>query len=518
MGEDYRFLLNLQMVADGMEGRFLEMEIYYGEDRAILESVCFFRKGCRMAPYHAYIVKGEELADALIPDMPCALILTGDIPKGWDNGKNPIIRLPEETDLMELMNLCQDIFQFHISWADRLKNIMIREGSVEELCRASYEYFQNPLFIHDARLNVISCPVWREGMINWEKDESTGLLITPLEVLNEFKTDKEYLHTLTTRGANLFSTELRGHRDIYVNIWDEYDSYEARLVICELDSALKPGQFIAAEYLADLIRRTLSRRGRMENTYKHALEVMLVGMIQGKRFSDSEIASRIVQCGWKTDDRYVCVRLDVEEEEGNPGASPTSLCNYVEARVVGSKAISVDNRVCIIINLNMNDHYTSDISSILRDGLYKAGFSNLFHNLTELDCYYRQASVALEYCRKKNDMMWSYTFDDIAMDYIGDLCCREFRPQELCAYELTKLKEYDAANGTELYKTLVLYILNERNTVATSSELYVGRSTLFYRLRKIKEITGLDAAHMAEPVQNLYLRLSVFLTERMDDR
>lgn len=389
---------------------------------------------------------------------------------------------------------------------------------MEELCRASYEYFQNPLFIHDARLNVISCPVWREGMINWEKDESTGLLITPLEVLNEFKTDKEYLHTLTTRGANLFSAELRGHRDIYVNIWDEYDSYEARLVICELDSALKPGQFIAAEYLADLIRRTLSRRGRMENTYKHALEVMLVGMIQGKRFSDSEIVSRIVQCGWKTDDRYVCVRLDVEEEEGNPGASPTSLCNYVEARVVGSKAISVDNRVCIIINLNMNDHYTSDISSILRDGLYKAGFSNLFHNLTELDCYYRQASVALEYCRKKNDMMWSYTFDDIAMDYIGDLCCREFRPQELCAYELTKLKEYDAANGTELYKTLVLYILNERNTVATSSELYVGRSTLFYRLRKIKEITGLDAAHMAEPVQNLYLRLSVFLTERMDDR
>ena len=116
-------------------------------------------------------------------------------------------------------------------------------------------------------------------------------------------------------------------------------------------------------------------------------------------------------------------------------------------------------------------------------------------------------------------MMWSYTFDDIAMDYIGDLCCREFRPQELCAYELTKLKEYDAANGTELYKTLVLYILNKRNTVATSSELYVGRSTLFYRLRKIKEITGLDAAHMAEPCRTYISDSSVFLQkEWMIDR
>ena len=62
---------------------------------------------------------------------------------------------------------------------------------------------------------------------------------------------------------------------------------------------------------------------------------------------------------------------------------------------------------------------------------------------------------------------------------------------------------------------LCTYILNERNTVATSSQLYVGRSTLFYRLRKIKEITGLDAADMSEPVKNLYLRLSIFIMERI---
>ena len=98
--------------------------------------------------------------------------------------------------------------------------------------------------------------------------------------------------------------------------------------------------------------------------------------------------------------------------------------------------------------------------------------------------------------------------------YIGDLCSSEFEPEELCAYELKKLKEYDAENRTELYKTLMTYILNERNTVATASDLYVGRSTLFYRLRKIKEITGLDNEHLARPIKNLYLRLSIFLMER----
>ena len=51
------------------------------------------------------------------------------------------------------------------------------------------------------------------------EDESTGLLITPLEELNEFKTDREYLKTLTTTKADIFSADLRGYRDIYVNIW-----------------------------------------------------------------------------------------------------------------------------------------------------------------------------------------------------------------------------------------------------------------------------------------------------------
>lgn len=513
MNDDIRFLLNLQMVADEMKGHFPQMEWYPGTGEAILEGVYFFQKGKAIRPCCAYIARGESLEGEALPKEACSLILTGNFPKAWANGSNNIICLPENEDLMGLMNLCQEIFRFHFSWADRLKNIMIQDGSVEELCRESSSYFGNPLFVHDSRLNVIACPIWREGMIDWEKDENTGLLLMPLEVLNELKTDREYLDTLTKTGADIFSEELRGHRDLYVNIWDSYGGYEGRLVICEIDSVLKQGQFVSAEYLAELIRLTLAKRGRMENTYKRALDVMLVGMLQGKEFSDSEISSRIVQCGWKKTDSFVCARLDVEEQEGNPGSSAVSLCNYVESCVAGSKAVSMDHRVCIIIDLNMNDHYTSDLAGILRDGLYKAGISNRFHDLKELCSHYRQASTALKYCRKKNDMRWSYTFGEIVMDYIRDLCCSEFRPEELCSYELTKLKEYDAANGTELYQTLVTYILNERNTVATSAALYVGRSTLFYRLRKIKEITGLDAGHMAGPVQNLYLRLSVFLTE-----
>ena len=516
MSENIRFYLNLQMVADEMQSEIPDCVFIPGEDETCLRGACFYRKGIHLEKQYVYIIREQDIKGETVPKTHCSLIILGKIPGKWLSSRHTLLSLPVETDLLDLMNLCQEIFRKHLSWAEKLQDIFVREGSVDELCRASVDYFQNPLFVHDSQMTVISCPIWRSKMIPWEQDERTGCMIMPLEELNELKTDREYLETLTTRNAQIFSAELRGYRDIYVNIWNTYGGYEGRLVICEIDSDLKKGQFAAAEYLAELIRLTLARRGKMDNTYSRALERMIIAMLQGKEVSDSEIVNRIGQCGWKQEDEYICIRMNAEEQEGNPG-SAASVCNYVEARVAGTKAVFMEDHICIIINFSINNHYTSDMACILRDGLFKAGVSNTFHDFTALKRYYRQASVAFDYCRKKNDMMWYYTFDDIAVDYISDICCREFQPEDLCAHELIQLKEYDEKNKTELYKTLVTYILNERNTVATSGSLYVGRSTLFYRLRKIQRITGLDTDHMAQPEQNLYFRLSIYILEKLSE-
>ena len=102
----------------------------------------------------------------------------------------------------------------------------------------------------------------------------------------------------------------------------------------------------------------------MDNTYSRALERMIIAMLQGKEVSDSEMTNRIGQCGWKLDDEYICIRMNAEEQEGNPG-SAASVCNYVEARVAGTKAVFMEDHICVIINLSINNHYTSDMTSSL---------------------------------------------------------------------------------------------------------------------------------------------------------
>lgn len=507
------FLLSMQMIVDEFEDYFPQIHFYKGNDANILEGIRFYYGQTRLESRYMYIVKGHDLPSEHPEEQHCSLLVLGNTPGEWIAAGHSIIELPETLGELRASDACQAIFQKVRTWSDKLREILIQNGSIDDLCQASYDYFKNPLFVHDAQLYVVSCPVWRKGMIEWVKDERTGLTITPLEIVNEFKTDKEYLNTMTTHGAQIFSASLRGYRDIYVNLWDEYGRYEGRLCICELENPLKPGQFAAAQYLADLVNIVLGRKNRFDNTYNHSLELLLENMLKGEQYPEEEIASRIGQYGWHVHDDYVCIRIDAEQRDHNL-LPIVSMCNHIEAQITGSKAICDETRTCIIINLTMNDHYTSDVACILREGLFKAGISNVLHDLTKLADYYQQASIALHYCRKINDTRWSVTFNEIILDYIADTSCPDMDIQYICSGELVKLREYDKENMTDFYQTLKVYIHNERNTVKTSKELYISRSTLFYRLQKIKELTGLDANHLASPALNLYLRLSIYMLER----
>ena len=69
---------------------------------------------------------------------------------------------------------------------------------------------------------------------------------------------------------------------------------------------------------------------------------------------------------------------------------------------------------------------------------------------------------------------------------------------------------YDAANRTELCRTLETYLRLERNVVQTAKELFIHRSTFLYRLEKIKEI--LDS-RLDDPDELVYLSLSFRLLD-----
>ena len=70
---------------------------------------------------------------------------------------------------------------------------------------------------------------------------------------------------------------------------------------------------------------------------------------------------------------------------------------------------------------------------------------------------------------------------------------------------LGRLLDYDAAKGTKLVETVAAYVECGGNYDATAGALYVHRSTLRYRLQRLREISGLD---LSDPDTRFNLQLA----------
>jgi DNA-binding PucR family transcriptional regulator len=80
----------------------------------------------------------------------------------------------------------------------------------------------------------------------------------------------------------------------------------------------------------------------------------------------------------------------------------------------------------------------------------------------------------------------------------------------ICVPELMKLRDYDRSHKTELLRTASRYLQNNLSHTQTSIELGIHRSTLMYRLDRIRDIGGFN---IEESENQWHLLLSLKLLE-----
>lgn len=213
--------------------------------------------------------------------------------------------------------------------------------------------------------------------------------------------------------------------------------------------------------------------------------------------------------GWKMDDSYLCIRL-VNDQRKIGYLSIISTCNYIEGKLSDTVAFPYKDGIAILVRNADQQDYMPQISYIIREGLLKAGVSNMFHDFKDAYYYYRQAELALEYGSNKNPTIWCHHFLDYILDYMLSRGTTELPAHVLCPEGLMYLKVYDSENDTQLYQTLQVFLDNERHATKTAKDLFIHRSTLFYRLDRILEILNLDLENQKN---RLYLQMCLHLLE-----
>ncbi len=507
------FRLNMKILTDAFSDKYAQVTLFSDQDRPCLEAVRPWQKDRPLEERYLYALPADKTR-LLSQDLSGFSFLVAGKP---DTARLPsacsVLIVEDEADLPELFTLAQDTFDLYVRWNTELYQALNTPHPLDAMLEASLKIFRNPIFVHDTNFFIISCPHRAPGMLVWERDARTGWNIVPLSLINDFKVDPEYLSTLSTTQVCLFSAEQRGYPILYMNLRND-GRYLGRICVDELETPIRPGQYHILSHLAGLILSSIQNNRLFLFNMGNDMEDFFRRFLDGEIRELSAVMNMLGFLSWERSDHYLCLRLETRQQNIRMLSSAATI-GHIEAQIPDGHAFLHSGGITVIVNLSYSGTRISDVLSslaiLLREGLLKMGASSEIFDFMLLPQGYRQARTALELGLKSASMNWYYRFDDYILEFFLDKGTQALPPELLCSYKLLSLKRYDQENGTALYQTLKVYLELERNVLQTAKALFIHRSTLFYRLERIRKIAGIDFENAKE---RLVLHLSFYILEQ----
>ena len=503
-------LLNMQMLKDDLEEKYNILYTLFLSDTQKLRGAQVYYGQTDLSPNLVYVAPAEVFAQHPIACAEICQISVGPL----KNHEVPACCARMEVASArweDVFNTVLSIFVRYASWTQQLRHILSSGGGLYELCVAAIDLFQNPLFVHDENYNILAMPMRVVGMTKVLVDETTGNTTIPLERIQAYQTNPEYIRTLSTRGAQMWDPAhiYSSHRTIYVNIWVQ-DKYCGRFLINEMTYPLKPSHFTIAEYFARILSLAFQQnlfKSQKDTTF----EKILYRLLCGEKIEEAYLIERLHMVGWEQHHRYICFQLRLQERNFQL-LSAKMLSSTVGIFLKKSFSFPVGNVVYTICNLTQSGYSCGDCEKIMlhigKAAPLVIGASSSFQDFTEVEEYFRQAGTAIEVGHRLHPEHLYFPFDRYVLDYVIRHCLSDYSVQAICSNAILQLAALDQEKNTDYIKTLQCYFDNNCQQTATANAMFIHRTTLTYRLEKILELTGVD---LSDPDTRLYLQISIKL-------
>jgi sugar diacid utilization regulator len=289
-----------------------------------------------------------------------------------------------------------------------------------------------------------------------------------------------------------------------------------RLMISEGDVPLDDTFGFLLEYLAKIISHALATSTSAVYDATHTLQQIFLTLLTDPRADYVEISQQLTMEGWLSSHTYQCVLIKIGILD-QKNRTLRSICSYVENTIPASCAVEHQGNAVVYINLDLCSYSWDEISQklarFIRDSLLNAGYSRKMLGHFNFHRQYVQASIALQMGKRMEPSRWIHQFNQIALPYLLEQTTRKLPAYMVCHERLLQLKYMDDDGHTQLYETTRCYLEHHQNITRTSEALFIHRSTLLYRLEKIKEILKTD---FSDPDEWFYLLLSFRLMDLED--
>ena len=444
-------------------------------------------------------------------------LCAGPAPEAWTKTgsvlKSHVISAPSET-AGQLLNLVQETFDLFDCWESDLTRILLEGGGFQAILEASDPVMFHPLALQDNDFHLIafSGMAREHGILEYF---ANGRSLTP-EVVGNMVRGGAYARIVDN--VDPYAFDLREVKGIALNLRHQ-GKFEGFLIVNvpEMDDALAAYYGGVLNVLGSYVSRLLDDRGRFESHWMTSNELrrLFASGLRGEPLDPISWRKALIDSGWSAGAaaRVLCMC----PEDASDGAIGY-LKKAIDQKWPGVATVLQGDKLAVLaseegLTRELDPPSGAELDLVFQELRIRIGASRPLRNSGNLETAFKEAEQAMGLAPIWDGIGTLVRFEEVTLEVLVGKAAEKLPVESLCLEALLELKRIDESSKTEYFNTVKAYLDSRLNAAAASRELNIQRSTFFYRLNRIKELTGLDV-EKAESEQLTHIALSVWMLDR----
>lgn len=265
----------------------------------------------------------------------------------------------------------------------------------------------------------------------------------------------------------------------------EFTVFEANIPFQDID-------FRLIDKISALLSAQLQRNILLNLDHNQLPNSVLADLVEGKPVNDSILSNRKRYLTWvRTESLYIAVICGSRHEpfESIKSTAFQALKSYIPIEQIIIYESSIVAFLDQILYDALFDKQSSSFLRFLEENNLYAGISQKYSALTDSKKQYKNAVTALEIGVTRK-ICCSF-FNECTLYILSKLVSSQYDLMDFCHPAVATLLKYDKEHGTGYLDTLKQYIYYASAPSEAARILKIHKNTLFYRIGKIKELTGI---------------------------
>ncbi len=382
----------------------------------------------------------------------------------------------------------------------RLARAMLEDKGLAYLTDVASSIFNMSILISDNSYRYLA---WSrvegdDDLIEWDEHDDYIADEFVREIQNRRIDEK-----IRSAGRPLLVTSGRGQR--YLVMSASIGNLEvAHVSLFPQDREVGPFEQDLLVLFSQMVANDIQKYSLVNASNIAAYANLVTDVIDGKVASDTETRRRLSVFGFHLQ-RFVRVMVIEAKTDQRSDTRLQMMLVQIEKNIPDSLPVLFKGSLVVLLGSGSQpgdeDLANQQILRFLDNFQLVAGISSAFDDLKQAPQHFSQASNAIEIGHRHIPLARLYNYDSLRIHHLSSLCLDKNQLLSIHHPAIRLLDEYDRLHHSDLLNTLRIYLKFVRNPTRSAKALSIHKNTLFFRIDKIKKITGLDLGDGDEIMQ-----------------